>query len=127
MSDTDWVMYRGDDRSWQITVGGASPVDLTGAHLRWTAKLSESDAAPAIELTSDPGGGIVIAPDPTTGVCTITIPASSTDGLSRQTRYVWDLQITDAAGNVRTLPDPDVARSTLGTLLVRLDLSRTAP
>ena len=115
--DTDLVMYRGDDRTFTVTVTG---IDLTAAELTFTAKrhIGDSDDDAIIQLTTPTDIEVTSAT-----TADINIPASATEDLTRETLLYWDLQIVIGA-ELRTIPEPDRSRSTLGTLLIRRDVTR---
>lgn len=120
MAETDLVMYRGDDRSFTITTSGLP--DLTGADIVFTAKrrVSDSDDDAVLRFVTPTEVEI-------TGVDTfkVNIPGASTNDLTKETKLYWDTQIT-IAGETRTLPDATLRDQTLGTLLIRPDVTRTA-
>lgn len=121
MSDTDLVMYRGDDRAFTITLTGLA--DITGADCRFTAKrkVTDPDSDAIISLVTPTEVEILSATQ-----VRVNVPAASTADLTAQTRLFWDLQIT-LDGDTRTIPDPSLERDALGTLLIRMDVSRAAP
>lgn len=118
---TDLVMYRGDDRSFTISTSGLP--DLTGATIKFTAKrkTTDLDADAVISLVTPTEVEIISA-----SAFRVNIPAADTDGLTKETLLYWDTQIV-ISGDVRTLPDAALADSTLGTLLIRMDVTRAAP
>jgi carbon monoxide dehydrogenase subunit G len=118
---TDLVMYRGDDRSFTISTTGLP--DLTGATIKFTAKrkVTDLDADAVIALVTPTEVEIVSA-----SVFRVNIPAALTAAIEKETTLIWDTQIV-IAGDVRTLPDAALSGSTLGTLLIRMDVTRTAP
>jgi hypothetical protein len=118
---TDLVMYRGDDRSFTITTTGLP--DLTGATIRFTAKrkVTDLDADAVISLVTPTEVEIISAT-----AFRVNIQAADTDALTKETLLIWDTQIV-LANEVRTLPDASLDDSTLGTLLIRLDVTRAAP
>ncbi len=122
MSETDLVMYAGDDRSFLLTITGLA--DVTGAEARFTAKrrLSDSDDEAIIALTT--GGGEVEVVDATH--IRVDVPRAATVALTRELRLVWDLKVA-LGGEVRTLPDPEFSRVSLGRLIVRRPVAITAP
>jgi hypothetical protein len=133
-------MYRGDDRTWAMTLtGDGDPIDLTDASLRFTAARSEGGTA-VIELTS-PGDITVVTP--AAGTITVTMPAAATSELDipltepwpwyRPWTYIrrrlpalklfWDIEVTDGAGLKRTWPEDTDGRPRLGILYVSADTS----
>ena len=115
-------MFRGDDESFNVTVterDGLTPVDLSNMDLRFTAKrrIGDLDVDAIIVCTTD--DATITLTTPSSGLARIDVPAGSTDELTRDTLLVWDLQATDALDKTRTLAS--------GTLIVRRDVSRTAP
>lgn len=113
-------MYRGDDESFDVAVvdKNGAPVNLTSSNLRFTVKRSIKDADIAAVLSKTIGAGVVVT-NPAGGIARIDMDPADTSALTRSVLYVWDLQVQDSAGNVRTLAD--------GELRVKLDVSRTAP
>ena len=115
-------MFRGDDESFDVAVveaDGTTPVNLSGATLRFTAKqkINDLDASAVIELSTDEG--TITVTDATHGLARLDVPAAQTDLLTRDLRLVWDLQITDIFSKVRTVAT--------GHLIVRRDITRTVP
>lgn len=115
-------MFRGDDESFDVQVfevDGVTPVNLSGATLRFTAKrrFGDLDTDAVIVCTTD--DATITLVNATIGLARIDVPAASTDDLLRDTLLVWDLQVTDIATKVRTVAE--------GTLIVRRDVSRTTP
>lgn len=116
---TDLVMYRGDDRSFTVTVSG---IDLTAADsIRFTAKRRIGDADADAVITLETPTEIEVTSATT---CVVNIPATATADLTRETTLYWDLQV-EIGGEVRTLPEPNRRQTTLGTLLIRRDVTRT--
>jgi len=112
-------MYRGDDAAFSIEVfqeDGITPQTIAGATLKFTAKDRRTDADVAAVFALETGSGIVHVDEPN-GLATITLPAAVTDGFVAQRVLVWDLQITGAGGEIRTLDS--------GRLTVILDVTRT--
>jgi len=111
------VIVHGDTTDVDIFVNlNGAPVDLTGCSFWLTAKTSFADADPGIGQLTSPAGGIAIV-DAARGKIRATIPASWTSGLSRaQTlTYVYDVQMKDGSGGIRTL--------SMGTLSVVPDVT----
>lgn len=127
MGANDLVMYRGDDRPFPMKVAiGGSPINLSGGSVTFTAKANLEDAdADAVITLSTVDGSVTIVDGPA-GLLRVDIPAIATAALPADTRLVWDLQIETADGKVRTVPEPDPARPTLGTLTIRRRVKRTA-
>lgn len=87
-----------------VTQSGAA-YNLTGATLRMTAKYNytDSDAQAVFALTS--GTGITVT-NAAAGLATVTISPSKTLTLPfNQVNLVYDIQVTDAGGNVWTVVD----------------------
>lgn len=119
MTETELEITRGDDPTLTVAVtDGGQAVDISGAYLRFTAKLSldEMDEDAAFVKTSD--DGISLVNDGSDGLASIAIDAADTAGFGSATTLLWDLQVT-AGGKTRT-----PAR---GTLRVVPDVSVTAP
>lgn len=118
----DLEMWRGDDRTYTMTATiGGSPLNLTGAAMRFTAKLAVEDAdAAAIIGPLTVGSGITITDAPN-GVFTVAIPAAETIGLTEETSTLWDVEIT-ISGVKRTVPEVN-GKPKKGTLKIRMDVS----
>jgi hypothetical protein len=114
-------MYRGDTQVFDVVVtdDAGVPVSIASDDIRFTAKrkASDDDADAVIVKTSAVSGGIVIGGG--TGACAITIDPSDTDALAKDTTLLWDLQVTDVTGAVKT--------AAAGRLHILVDISRTAP
>ena len=98
------------------------PVDISTMSLRFTAKYrtSDMDDEAVIVKTSD-YGGIMLGYD---GQAVITIDPEDTIDLTKTTTLLWDLQVTDAFGTVRTAA-PTPGKS--ARLIIYADVSITAP
>lgn len=116
-------MFRGDDRTITVTVVDANgAVDLTTATLRFTAKRALGDYDSDAIITKTTGSGISHGANPALGVATVTIGKADTededvDDLDRD--LWWDIQLTTAAGLVRTIAT--------GRLQIISDVSVTTP
>jgi hypothetical protein len=123
------AMYRGDDRefTFTLTAGGATYTGLADAtSFRFTAKRRMTDAlADAVIALSGPGSGVELTTDGSDGKLTVTIPASDTAELGSKTKLLWDIEVTDDEGAVRTWPEDSTGRPQLGVLWVYGDVSRT--
>lgn len=124
MAKTLGPVKRGDTITLKIKVRQPPDIspsgamqDLTGCKLYATLKLSTDDADPGLGQVTSPASGIVIDTPATLGTATATFPASVTDGLSTPTEVFWDVQLKDAAGQIRTVAD--------GTMTVQPDVTRT--
>lgn len=104
-------MYRGDKRTWTITVTQAGDkFDLTGSTIWFTAKKKYADAdSAAIIARSTTNGGIVLT-DPTKGVAEVTTLTTETSGLTGNNRtiLVYDVQLKDANGRITTVAYGDL-------------------
>ncbi len=111
-------IFRGDDEVLDISfkqADGITALNITGATGIWfTAKSSslDTDAQALIQKTLGAGVTIVSA---AAGTATVTINAADTVAIEPST-LVWDAQIRDAAGKVRTAAS--------GTLKVIADVTR---
>lgn len=132
-------MYRGDDRTWAMTLtGDGTPIDLTAATLAFSASRWPGGDA-VIELTS--AAGDIVVTDAPGGEITVTIAAADTAELEipvipvpywywpwtfigqRRQAYLklyWDVQVT-VDGERRTWPEDANGRPRLGNLLVFAD------
>lgn len=127
MGAFDLAIYRGNDRSFAMTVEvGGAPVDLTGATIGFMAKLRESDADADAVISLSTSDGIAIVDGPA-GRLRVDVPASATEPLDPDVKLLWDLRVETADGKARTFPDPDPRQPTHGTLTVRRDITRDAP
>lgn len=100
-SNYDLVLYRGDYFSMNITVkdNAGTPINLTG----YTAKSqirTSYDAVSAYDATCT-------ITDPTNGKVSITFPSSVMTTVTPGD-YIWDFQVTQPDGNVRTFLAGDV-------------------
>ena len=111
---------RGDSLTWTFTIAE----DITGWTPRWTVKprsgWAEALDAAAV-LTATTGSGLVSTPGITSTIA-LTITAATMAALDPGV-YVWDLQLVSGA-NVRTV-EWDDAGSTIGTLTISADVTRT--
>lgn len=114
-------MYRGDTQPFDVLVTDPDTglaIDITTFDLRFTAKYrtADTDDEAIIIKTLDYGGIQLGYGD---GVATITIDPADTIDLTKTTTLLWDLQLTDFAGNVKT--------AAAGRLIIYADVSITAP
>lgn len=121
---TELVMYRGDDRDFTFTLTeDDAPLDLTAATIVFTGRKTIDDVEPTLYLTST-GGAIVPDADQTAnpGVLVLSIPASATVDLERNTTLLCDFEVT-IGGKVRTWPDALFGQANLIRLRIRGDIS----
>lgn len=112
---------RGDTNNYTGTVrdSAGAVVDLTGATLRFTAKLSHADGDnDATTIRKTTGSGITHT-NAAQGAYRITLAPADTASLAATTLYVWDLQLTTGAGDVFTVDG--------GTLMIAMDVGVTTP
>jgi hypothetical protein len=116
-------MYRGDAPSWRFLVTDEDHplgTDLTGVlDVRFTAKRRSSDDDVDAVITKTVGSGVTITDPATSGYVEVALLPVDTNSETTTVTFVWDLQVTGAAG------DPHTVAS--GTLRVDPDISRTAP
>lgn len=121
---TEIVMYRGDDHDFTFTLtSGGTEIDLTTASIVFTGRVAIDDVEPTLYLTST-DGDIVPDADQTTnpGLLVLTVPASATLALERNTTLLCDFEVTDA-GKVTTWPEPLFGQTTLIKLRIRGDIT----
>lgn len=111
------VWFAGDTHSIEVTVTeGGTPIPLTGLNAEFTAKLNKSDADNALtNIRKSLGSGIQFT-DPDNGVLLITIDPDDTEGLEKDTTFVWDVQLDDG-------PD-DVFTAASGTMTFTVDVTK---
>jgi hypothetical protein len=111
---------RGDTATFTIalTDSEGAPLDLTGLELTFTAKSRLHDADEDALVVKTVGEGIEVDEDPTTGIATLTILPEDTLDFVDAYRLVWDLQVDNGAGEIRT--------PLTGRLVVSADVTITA-
>jgi hypothetical protein len=116
-------MRRGDTPVWELTVideDGAA-FNLSGYTIRMTAKTSIDQAdADAVFQLSTVDGTITIT-NAAGGLAEMQPERDSTNTLTVDTSCVWDVQIAKDGTPDETFTVAD------GTLLIRRDVTRTAP
>lgn len=128
---TSIVMYRGDDRDFELTLTeSALPIDLTDYSIKFTARADIDDDEPVFVLEStvvyETGFEIDIDPDQVgagKGKITLHIQSADTLALTRGTTLLCDIELTDPDGHVRTAPEPSLNQSTLIRLKIRGDVT----
>ncbi len=98
LGKVEW--YRGDSYPVELTIKNATTkavIDLTGFSFVLTVdtlKAPPDDTAKAFEITG-------VIDDPTTGIVSFTPTVIQTDVPPKT--YYYDIQMTDASGNIRTI------------------------
>jgi hypothetical protein len=106
-------MTRGDGREYVVTIldSAGAAVDIATSTLTFTARRSYTGE---IVITKTTGDGITATA--TTGQATLTIDPADTATLpDAMTDLLWDIEVTDSAGNPQTPLD--------GVLRIRPDFS----
>lgn len=119
-------IHRGDTEQFSVLVtdpATGQAIDITTMSLRFTAKYrtTDTDTDAVIVKVSDYGG---ISFGAGTGEALITIDPEDTVDLTKTTTLLWDLQITDFNGSVRTAA-PSPGKS--ARLIIYADVSITVP
>jgi hypothetical protein len=110
---------RGDQATYDLTLVDADtgdPIDLTTMTLTFTAKRQLLDLDDEAFISKTNGAGIEIDADPTTGMAVLTLLAEDTEDTVDAERLIWDVQIDNGAGDVRT--------PLRGTLVMVADITR---
>lgn len=113
-------MYRGDTETFKVDIVAVDtglPLDLSGLDLRFTAKRKVTDADLDAVIVKTSGAGIELGIP--TGEALITVDPADTDDLAKTTTLLWDVQVTDVLGVVKT--------AATGRLRILADVSRTTP
>ena len=95
--DADQDFFVGEDKAIQVTVYQSDDVtaqDITGWSLSWMLKRKLSDADDAALLTKTTSSGIALT-TPASGVCTVSVADTDTDGLAPGL-YYHELKRMDA-------------------------------
>jgi hypothetical protein len=98
-----------------------TPVDITGASIRFTVKTSSGDTdANAIikKGTTDTGLGGIVPVDAPNGLAQITVSPADTSTLSAPTWYAYDIQLRETSGRVTTVQS--------GRFLIKSDITSTS-
>lgn len=117
---SDLTCFRGDTKSWVITVSVDSVTQsLTGAKLWMTAVRGSAGGTQVFQRTSDPGGGITIDPDQITnrGKAVIKLAPTSTSSLpAYPVTLFYDVQVLFSNGDLLTVLSGDLVVSPDATL-----------
>ncbi len=113
---------RGDSPAWTLTLAQ----DATGWAPRWTCKPMAGwadlpDTAASIACTV--GSGLTVTQS-SPGIIVLSLTAAQTGALTPGV-YAWDLQMTSGS-SVETV-EWDAQGTTVGTLTVSADVTRTTP
>lgn len=94
-------IYRGDNRTFQVTVkdGDGVAVDITGAAIKFSVKEEISDTDYEIQKTV--GSGITIT-DAANGIYEVYLLPADTQNMGVGI-YEYDSELTTAGGNVYTV------------------------
>ena len=98
----DLSVYEGDTVKFTVTIKDSNNVatDLTGYDAKAQLKTGYSDASP-IDF-------VCTITTPTSGVVTVYLAPATTAALDPSKSYIWDFQLTDPGGDVRTYLAGDV-------------------
>ena len=97
----DITFYRGDSFPLTLTIkdkNSGNPIDLTGYSFRVTVNVEKDPIDTTNQLFEVVGS---LDPDPTTGRVSFTPTQSDTN--QKSGTYYYDIEMTDDAGNVRTI------------------------
>ena len=103
---TDIEIYRGDNKTWEITVKDVSGevVDITGAEIIMSVKKNVSDVSYLIQrknLAAGGDSGQIEIIDAENGVFNLHLVPENTNNL-RPSKYTYDIQAT-ISGKVYTI------------------------
>lgn len=98
----DLSIYEGDAVKFTVTVKDATnaAVNLTGYTAKAVLKKSYVDASPV--------NFVCTITNPTAGVVTLYLAPATTAALDTNSGYIWDFQLTEPSGDVRTYLAGDV-------------------
>lgn len=99
IGEIEW--YRGDSYPLDLTIknkNDSTVIDLTGYSFILTVDTSSAPTTDATKVFEVAG---VLNADPTTGKVSFT-PTALQTGITPKT-YYYDVQMTDASGNIRTI------------------------
>lgn len=88
----DHEFFIGEDKSLTITVTGTN---ITGWSLSWMLKQKPTDTDANAKVTKTTGAGGIVLTTPLSGICTVSVADTDTDGLRANT-YWHELKRTDA-------------------------------
>lgn len=86
-----------EEYTFSFTDSGGNPYDLTGWTLSFTVKQNERDSDDEAAIRKD----VSTHTNPTEGQTMVNLTSSDTE--IDPGRYIYDFQVTTAAGNVQTL------------------------
>lgn len=101
-SNYDLSIYEGDALKFTVTVKDSSNValNLTGYTAKAQLKAGYSDVAPV--------NFVCTITTPTSGVVSVYLAPATTAALDPSKSYIWDFQLTEPGGDVRTYLAGDV-------------------
>jgi len=109
-------VYRGLSFTARLTVTQDDlPYDLTGATLYFTVKCDVKSLQNALQKTSLPAGGIVIAADPRDGYADIALTTADTQALDPG-KYVFDIVLVTVSGERFLITGPSTMRVLQGVM-----------
>jgi hypothetical protein len=118
-SDFTFTIFRGDTRSFVITVTkNGTPYNLTGCGIWFTGKAQLIDAPYEAIFSVGTETGQVIFTDAVNGIATITLQALDTANVRAETLAYCDVQVRDPGGAIATVAS--------GMLTIMLDVTETA-
>ena len=111
MASNDLSIYRGDDKTWNLTFKDANgdPIDLTDTVIYFTVKKKTADLDSAAYISKN----ITSHSQATAGLSAIAI--TDTDSDIAVGTYYYVIQLVDSAGKVTTV--------TTGNFLVQRDIT----
>jgi hypothetical protein len=116
-------LHRGDSAEWEFPVlkADGTAQDITGCSFRFTVKGRVDDLDDDAVISATTANGKCVITNAAAGLMEVRLVPADTDALAvyPPTVLLWDLQVRDAASKVWTVAS--------GKLLVRPDISRTAP
>jgi hypothetical protein len=101
-NNDDITISRGDDQTitYTVTQADGSVQDVTNWSFKFTVKESVDDAIADAMFQKATGGSGIVLTTPLSGIIDVTIASNDTAALAGH--YIYDLQGTDASGNIRT-------------------------
>lgn len=100
--NVDIEIYEGDDLDFEMEVRDAANtlVNLTGYTAKGQVKTSYADLSPLTLVTT--------IPTPTNGIVKVSLANTVTAGLTAGGDYIYDIQLTNPSGKIRTYLTGDI-------------------